>query len=265
MSRILLLFMLLLVSQPAGAEDRTLRVMRYTDDIAPWFFVAADGSLAGAAVEMVELLAAEAGLEVKFCVLPWSRGLHYLQTGEVDLVLHLSRNEEREAYIHFLGVMGEEQPVVLLGPNHRELRLETLDDLARPGRKWGIEQDFFYTQEFNNRLAGEENFRAHFFTNTGGGGGNLERVRLGRLTGMIGDLVILRYALRERTDGDNLTLLATPFFPRTPMYFGISRKMPSDKAARLQAAYDNLSRRQVFNTVLGNWGCLLPGETVSSR
>lgn len=265
MSRMILLLMLLLLPLAAESADRTLRVMRYTEDVAPWFFVAEDGSLAGAAVEMVELLAAEADLEATYCVLPWSRGLHYLQTGEVDLVLHLSRNEEREAYIHFLGVMGEEQSVLLLGPNHGGLRIEGLDDLALPGRKWGIEQDYFYSREFNTRLASDEAFRAHFYTNAGGGCGNLDRVRRGRLTGMVGDLVILRHALRESADGGNFTLLAPPFFSRTPMYIGISRKMPNDKAMRLQNAYHLLTGRRAFQAVLGKWGCLLPEEMISSR
>jgi len=264
MSRIILLFMLLFLPNAAESFDQKLRVARYPDDIAPWFFVAEDGSLDGAAVEMVELLAVEAGLEASFLVLPWSRGLHYLQTGEVDLVLHLSKSEERENYIHFLGVMGEEQSVVLVGPDHGGLRIEALEDLAFPGGKWGIEQDFFYSREFNARLASDEAFRRHFFINCDGGTGNLERVRLRRLTGMIGDLVILRHALRKRADGDSFTLLAPPFFPKTPMYFGISRKMPNHKAARLQAAYDTLTNHQAFRAILERWGCLLPAETVSS-
>lgn len=44
-----------------------------------------------------------------------------------------------------------------------------------------------------------------------------------------------------------------PFFKSNPIYIGISRKMPPEKAQRLQAACDRLLKRGTLQKIVKKW------------
>ena len=232
-----------------SAQPAPIRV--YAFDVEPWFIRGTDGRLTGIAVDQINLLVETAGLSPVYHELPWSRGLAYLKSGELDLMPLLSRTPERETFIHFLGSMAQEQNVVLLRRDRPRPELRTLDDFAGSGLRWGIRQDTFYSAEFNARLERDPQFRAHFEiqprTTV-----NLEKVRAGRIDGLLGDAIALGYLL-ERNGAEPFELLEVPFFPPKPIHLGISRKLDPARAQALQSAYDRLSRSHAFEKILDKW------------
>lgn len=159
----------------------------------PWYLKAENGSLTGICVEQASLLIREAGYEPEFIELPWTRALSDMRSGQLDMMLNLSKTAEREEYIQFLGEMAREQNVILLHKDFADVPLNSLDDLAKDDLRWGIRQDVFYTEEFNARLSGDPEFRTHFESQPKIML-NLEKVRNKRIHGTIGEINVIKYA-----------------------------------------------------------------------
>ena len=242
---------LLLASFALLAQPATLRIMSYASP--PWFIQGQDGRVGGVAVDQVSLLAREAGFTPEFVDLPWTRALEYMKSGQLDMMLNLSKTDEREGFIHFLGVHALAQNVLAVRKEYAGLPIRTLDDLARDSLRWGIRQDMFYTEAFNGRLKADPQFAAHFEPQAKQAL-NLEKIRHNRLTGLVGDATVLRYVLKQHADEyTGIVLKEVPFFTPDPVYIGVSRQLPEDTIGRLQAAYDRLERRQAFEAILKKW------------
>ena len=91
---------ILLTAGSAGAAE----VMRiaYEDRAQPPYYIGdgapVDPVAPGASVDLVKMAAAQAGIEVQFLRMPWTRCLTSLQKGEVDAIFNSSYKEDRLVY-----------------------------------------------------------------------------------------------------------------------------------------------------------------------
>lgn len=248
-----LLLLLLLLPVRSSSQDLTLSFMAYEGP--PYYTRDADGQWGGMNVELVRALADRAGLTLKPLEYPWNRSLMSLENGQLDMMVELSRTPERERFTHFLGVSFHEQFVLIVRTDQaEELRksLLQLDDLARPGYLWGTREKVFYSEEFNARLRTDLEFASHFdavsYTKV-----NLDRLKIGRLTGVFGYLHPVNYLITHDPSYRDLTFIRVPFFPPSPNYFGVSRKIAPEKLERLQRAYAALADEGVFTAIEMKW------------
>ena len=58
---------------------------------------------------IIEEAAAEVGYKVNWRLAPFSRSLHGLKSGDVDIVPRTIRNDEREAFVDYLGPIAYQQ------------------------------------------------------------------------------------------------------------------------------------------------------------
>jgi polar amino acid transport system substrate-binding protein len=61
-----------------------------------------NGKLTGIHIDLIQAVANELGLTVKFESLPWSRALFDFKLGKYDAMSHVSHSEERETFAYFL-------------------------------------------------------------------------------------------------------------------------------------------------------------------
>ena len=61
-----------------------------------------DGKLTGFHIELIEAVAKQAGISIRFVSLPWKRAVHEMETGGVDAITYFSKTDEREAYTFYL-------------------------------------------------------------------------------------------------------------------------------------------------------------------
>lgn len=66
------------------------------------FNYAENGKIKGFSVEFLEYVEANSKYDFEFIVLPWSRALHLVTQGEVDIILALFKTPEREKAFHFI-------------------------------------------------------------------------------------------------------------------------------------------------------------------
>lgn len=239
------------VSGFALAEEKPLKAFAVK---APPFYILDDaGKWSGIYVDVIQALAEEAGYQVVFEELPWARGLKYLETGEIDIMSGLSKSSEREKVMHFLGVHGYEQEVIVVKKeNAPHIQLQTLDDFAKEGYVWGIGLKNFYSDEFNARLDNDAAFKAHF-EEVSGDASNLKKVKFDRIIGCFKDRVTIGNVLKTSPEFSDLTVITTPFFPPAPIYIGASKKISPEKLAKLQAAYDSLNQQGKFEAIVKKW------------
>lgn len=94
-----LLFLLFFGLRSAVAEEMV--VARGEEDYPP-YEMTVDGVLMGFHVDVVQAVARQMGLSVRWVSVPWKRALVMLEQGDVDAVTYVSRNLERECYAIFL-------------------------------------------------------------------------------------------------------------------------------------------------------------------
>lgn len=61
-----------------------------------------NGKVKGFSVDFLEYIEANSKYDFEFIILPWSRSLHLVTQGEVDVILALFKTPEREKVFHFI-------------------------------------------------------------------------------------------------------------------------------------------------------------------
>jgi ABC-type amino acid transport substrate-binding protein len=231
----------------AFAQTHILTVCTFP--MAPYTIRDAKGNVSGLEVDLARALVEEAGFEPVFVDYPWNRALEMLKHGALDILMTMSKTPEREAFTHFLGVSTHQTYVLFVRKENAGIVIETMDDFMKGDFLFGIRQNFFYSEEFNTRLSSDESFRKHFALspqiNT-----NLKRVKLGHLTGCIGDSILTGYQVRMDPAYKDLRQIHTPFFKSHPVYFGASRKLSQDRLSKLEEAYQTLKKKGVFDAII---------------
>lgn len=203
--------------------------------------------------EMAIALITEAGYKVRFESYPWNRALKYLKKGLLEILPEMSKTKEREQYVEFLGISGYEQTVIIVRAENASARFKTLDDLLRPGYRFGIRQNFHYSDEFTYRLKNDKHFARHFRA-VGREKVNMEDVERGRLFGAFSCLCGVRsYLKKDPSLSHHLSVIRVPFFQPEPVYFGVSKRINPKKMVRLKAAFKRLEEKKVFQQIMDKW------------
>jgi ABC-type amino acid transport substrate-binding protein len=243
---------------PAGVcADRTVMSVLVLD-MPPWFFQRSDGAWDGFGVELAHTLVEKAGYRIDAQLLPWNRAMEYLKSGQALLFVNLSKTPQREEFVDFIGISASEQTAVIVRHENAGMVLNSLDDLVREGYVWGIRDKSFYSEDFNRRLESDSVFQKHFEP-VPQFGVNALRVKAGRIIGAFGDLIGLKYKIRTDPQYEGLSVLVAPFFPPSPVYFGVSRQLPVEMRNNLRLAYEQLQKQNAFDPILGKWtGSITP-------
>lgn len=123
------LFMLLLaVSFPAHTSAETLRAA-VPANFPPHYKVNKAGTPEGFAIDVIEAMAAQAGLEISYTVYPgWPEVMEALKTGQADIIPNLGITEPRKQWADFTRPV-ETFPVVMITRKGSPLtKLEDLKD-----------------------------------------------------------------------------------------------------------------------------------------
>ena len=70
-----------------------------TDPFPPWQFAAADGAVQGINIDLLQLIAKNLQIKIRFKHQPWTRAWVSVKRAEADIVLSASRKKSRERYL----------------------------------------------------------------------------------------------------------------------------------------------------------------------
>lgn len=138
--RALLIILCSLVSTSNSASSRELSVV--TEPLPPLQIQERDGSAAGAAVEIVELLLKEANIsDSEIAIQPWVRSYKQAIAEPNTLIFSIARTPDREQKFHWLAKLYQVDTYLAKLKSHKHLNVEQLDD-ALNYRLAIIRQDF---------------------------------------------------------------------------------------------------------------------------
>tara|TARA_R110000744_G_scaffold208734_2_gene327520 strand:- start:142 stop:939 length:798 start_codon:yes stop_codon:yes gene_type:complete len=100
MKNLILVCCFFLFSVALHAKE-TITIVRGNGNYFPLEYLEND-KLTGIHIDLIQAVADELGLTVKFESLPWSRALLYFKLGKYDAMSHVSHTEERATFAHFL-------------------------------------------------------------------------------------------------------------------------------------------------------------------
>lgn len=241
----------LLASLPGMADD--IVTARVAQHLNPPFFWQENEVWKGIDIEFYKALEKESQLTFIFDQLPWSRGVDYLKAGKCDIMTELSKTPEREAYLHFLGPYAHEEMVLVVKKERAKLPISNLSQMADEAKKSnlkiGIEEDAFYSEEFNAKLNSDPQFKAQFDF----GKMTLAKMVLAdRLFGFIERRVLISHEIKTIPDYRELAIHSF-VIGVGPVYFGVSKKTPEPIVQRLQAACDRLMKNGSFRKIEARW------------
>ncbi len=99
----LIILIFLLTGLCSGLSEELVVRVPDNDEYPPFFTIDKNGKRSGLSIDLAEVLLNGAGYKAKYQSLPFARGLWYLKTGEVHLMLNLSIKKERSKFINFIG------------------------------------------------------------------------------------------------------------------------------------------------------------------
>ena len=127
-------------------------VMGYTDWL-PFYSVDNQGQVYGVDIEIITKALAPFGYEVEFKPMPWTRRLHGLSSGGVDIVSSASLDPERTQYAYYSAPYYREQYVLYaLRENQDKFKGKSLKELLNSGFRLGYYRGSAFTTELDQLL-----------------------------------------------------------------------------------------------------------------
>lgn len=150
--------------------------------------------------ELYMLLARSSGCSLHFVFLPWSRALQQLQSGELDLLLTVSKNEERQHYADFIGIHYNEEAILIL---RRDLtyQVHQLRDLIALDGQIGVMRFGYFGETFEQLRAEGLESRLLFVSTLQQ---KLDLLTHGRVAGIIEDRAQYRAWLKYQPQADKI-------------------------------------------------------------
>ena len=245
MPLVLLILLLVSVERGIGCEIR----VRVPDSnaYAPTFIQDDSGKWSGLSIELAQALLHEIGCTPVYVPLPFSRGIHFLKTGEIDMMLNLSITEGRRSFLTFIGPQLDET-VFVVTRKDTPFSIASLDDLKHLPAAVGVERGKVYGAEFERKRHTDPVFRSRL-EEVDEVDLNARKLALGRISGFLGYSYNVMYHIR--TDPLYRDFVILPFIVnRDWVYFGISKKsVPPELLDRIRGAYDRAKARGLFEAI----------------
>ncbi len=236
----------------APNKDNTIRIR--VSNYPPQYYKE-NNQWKGIDIELAEALVKEAGYIVEFVELPWSRGLTEIKNGNIDLMLNLSITEERKEFLTFIGPQKEMKMILVVHKNNKDLKITDIDELIVESklnnRKIAIQQDVFYSEEFNQRLKDDLEFASNFESVTQGKV-FAQMLENKRIFGFFENNHLADYQIETNEEFKNFSTI-NYYISSDMVYFGISKKIPPEKLKRLTEANERLQKNNMLNEIVAKW------------
>ncbi len=236
------------------AKDQAIKI-RVTN-WPPQYYQDKNNHWTGVDVELARALVSRAGFTPVFESLPWARGIEYLKTGKIQMILGFGIKEERKEYALWLGPSRSISVGLFVKKGNESLPIKSLDDMLTIAKKlnknFGHQNQAFFSVEFNHRLKTDPEF-AEFFEIASPVYINVRKTLSGRILGFFEVKDILMH--RIKNDAEYKELIAHPFIlDKRPTYFGISKKGVSVKTlSKLYETYENVIKDGTFQRIRDQW------------
>jgi ABC-type amino acid transport substrate-binding protein len=254
-SAILAAFLLsALAASPAASSSAVEKIRVRVTQFAPNYFMQ-DGQWTGLDVQLAEAVIKEAGYQPEYHELPWSRALAYMQGGQIDMMMNVTRTPDREEFMHFVGPERVSKRVLVVRREHLNLPISGLDDLPKTAERTripiGIQQDAKYSEAFDARYRQDPEFARHFEP-VPHGALLPKKTSAGRNLGFFEDENYVVWQARSNPEFQDLAIHAF-VLSSDPVYFGISKRIDAARLKKLDAAFQKLEKNGTLARIRAQW------------
>lgn len=205
----------------------------------------------GLDVELAELLLNEAHCEFDFIDLPWARSLKLLENGEIDLMMSVTKTDEREQFAYFIGPQRFETLVFISPPMKEEItQIEQLFSLDNPV---AIQTGSFYGETFMNTLhmSAKNEGKVVWVTNNHTKDTLLKSKRI---SGYLEAKLNVLFEQQQGTAMPNLKIHPL-IVNKAAVYFAFSKKSISKKLYNtIEKAFNKLQKNGKIEAILTKYG-----------
>ena len=246
-TRCLIAFMMLLTfTMPASAQK--LRI--YCEDDRPLQFKTPDGSLTGLTVEVVQEIQKRLGNTDPIQMLPWARGLKYLNKEPNTVLFSMARTAERNDLYQWVGPISE-TVMGLYAKTDSSIQIKTLDD-AKKVQAIGVYRD---------------DLRDQYLTKAGFT--NLDRTTEGVQSYkklMLGRVDLFASSANEVADNQYVNVKLVFTLLKAQLFIAVNRETDSAIVARWNDALEAMKQDGTFKAIFHKYfpGRDLPGPAITS-
>ncbi|GAA0400141.1 hypothetical protein GCM10009133_06250 [Cocleimonas flava] len=246
---LVILFFSISNTSSASAESCILKA-RVTN-IPPLYYKNDSGEWAGLTVDLANVLLNEAGCKGDFESISWARSLDLLENGGIDMMMNLSRTNDREQFIHFIGPQNIETAQLLTKKNIT-IDINSLEDFKKLPGIVGYQQGSFYGKEFHEKLRDDSEFNSKFevvFSQEF----NLNKLKSDRIIGILGQNYSGVSAQKDLLNSNEYKV--HPYIiHHNEVYFGFSKKsVLPEILSKLNEAYDRAINNKEFHRVIESY------------
>jgi len=195
--RILLLVTILLISSYANSCTITVRLEQFTSQAVKLN----NNQWQGLDIELIAALLDEVNCTFEIIELPWARAIAMLKTGELDMMLNMSKTAEREAQFQFIGPVNEEL-IVLATLRDKPVVMNSFKDILKLEKPIALQRGAYYGQEIADLLA-QEKYKDKFIQVIGNKT-KIELLKMGRISGFFEAKQNILFSVKSDEDFKNV-------------------------------------------------------------
>ncbi len=234
-----LIILITFLSISLFCEKIKVRVTNYP----PQYFRDANGKWTGIDIELAEAIILKAGYTPEFVELPWSRALKDIEEGNIDMMMNLSKTDERSNFLNWIGPERHSKMIIVVNKVNTNMKINKIDDLVILAKKmninFGIQSDAFYSEDFNEILK-DPIFKPYFET-VPKSETNYRKLKSKRLLGFFEEALTATDQIKNNPDYNEFCIHSFQI-SSDPVYFGISKKLSTLNYEKLKKAFDQLEK-----------------------
>ncbi|NQZ88204.1 MAG: transporter substrate-binding domain-containing protein [Saccharospirillaceae bacterium] len=201
-----------------------------------------DNVWTGLDIKYGSALVENAGCTLTTIEAPWARGLKMLKTGEVDLMLNMSKNKLREEYYHFIGPLRIERIRLVSKKNSLSL-IHSWEQLKRLDAILVLQRGSYFGKKFegilDNNIKLKTKLRELADNDIG-----IKFLNTGRVDALVVDEIFIDNLPNEIK---NLLDIHPLIINSDPIYYAFSKvNFDNVRIKKLQEAYNLLSKSPEF-------------------
>lgn len=126
------------------------------EDFSPQSKKVSDSSWQGRDIEIIRQFLTLANCQFDFVELPWARGLNLLKSGDIDMMINVTKTDTRSEDYHFIGPVSYEV-IVLATKNDAKLKLNSAHDLLALKQPVAVQRGAYYGELLTKLIASPKN------------------------------------------------------------------------------------------------------------
>ncbi len=237
--RTTLFLILLIVCNSAYSCKLTVRLEQFSSQSVKL----ADNQWQGLDADLIKALLDEINCSFEVKDLPWEKAIKMLRTGELDMMLNVSKNPTREEYFHFIGPVNEEV-VVVATTQDKPISLTSIEDILLLDKPVAIQRGVYYGREVSFLLK-QGKYQSNFVQVTKNKS-KIELLKSGKVSGFLESRKNLLYSIETDPEFKNVSYDPLIIY-HNYVYYAFSKKTVSNKLKeKLHLAHQRLVANKAF-------------------